>query len=189
VIADASKALAKAPRNNRALCIRAYGYYLNNNYEAAITDCNQIIEGISGDIEKREKEKKTLWKTACEKIAEAAEATQKAAEAAEATQKAAKAAEATQKAAKAAENAQKAMETYATLLYDSAFAYELLGLIYANIDWPFDSSLHYKQALLYRQIDMQINKQEEENKLADTVPASPLLMEAYRKACLRVKSV
>jgi hypothetical protein len=43
-VADASHALAKDCQPDRTLCIRAYAYYLNNNYEAAIIDGDRIIE-------------------------------------------------------------------------------------------------------------------------------------------------
>jgi hypothetical protein len=155
VIADASKALAKDCLNNHALCIRAYGYYLNNNYEAAIADCERIIEGISGDIEKEKQNMKKLLADACKKMA----AVVKAKEAAE----------------KAVETAEKKQKNHCKKLHDFVFAYELLGLIYKNIDWSRDSSWNYKQALLYRQTDI--------------VAASPLLMDAYRNACAGVKSV
>ncbi|MDR0375596.1 MAG: hypothetical protein LBH85_07730 [Treponema sp.] len=148
VIEAASKALIKDDQNNRALCIRAYGYYLNNNYEAAIADCESVIK--SGDIEEREKEKRELWKAVCEKITEAVKA-----EAAEATKE-----------------AEEAIEKYCNSLHDSAFAHELLGLIYTKIEWNYDASKRYKQALLYRQ--------------AAIVSSSPLLMDAYREARQRV---
>jgi tetratricopeptide (TPR) repeat protein len=60
-VADASKALAKGCQSNHNLCIRAYAYYLNNNYEAAITDCKRIIE--RNDCTEEEKKK-----DACDKI-------------------------------------------------------------------------------------------------------------------------
>jgi tetratricopeptide (TPR) repeat protein len=47
-VEDASNALVNDcqnnHQNNRHLCIRAYSYYLNNNYDDAIADCEEIIK-------------------------------------------------------------------------------------------------------------------------------------------------
>jgi tetratricopeptide (TPR) repeat protein len=67
-VADASKALAKDCQDSRNLCIRAYAYYLNNNYEAAIADCERVIERASCDIETKEKEACKAKKAADEAV-------------------------------------------------------------------------------------------------------------------------
>jgi lipopolysaccharide biosynthesis regulator YciM len=72
VIEAASKALIKDDQNNRALCIRAYGYYLNDNYERAIVDCESVTERTSRIIESR-KQVIAAWQTAYEEMAKAEE--------------------------------------------------------------------------------------------------------------------
>jgi len=56
---------------------------------------------------------------------------------------------------------------------DALFAHELLGKIYADMGNHLKASRCYKKALLCRQ--------------REPVSASPLLMDAYRDACKRVK--
>ncbi|MDR1221163.1 MAG: hypothetical protein LBK73_16385 [Treponema sp.] len=147
VIEAASKALIKGKngQNTRALCIRAYGHYLNNNYPAAIADCESVIAQTSSIIETKKQQVIAAWQTAYEKMAENEEA----------------------------EEAEKEQREHNELLHDTVFAYELIGAIYAGMDSPLEASKNYKQALLYRQFDI--------------VSASPLLMDAYREVCKRVK--
>jgi predicted Zn-dependent protease len=71
----------------------------------------------------------------------------------------------------------KASDAQKALLHaykDTVFAHELLGKIYAEMGSHLEASRHYKKALLYRQLD--------------PLSASPLLMDAYREACKRVKA-
>jgi hypothetical protein len=157
VITDASKALIKDDQNNCALCIRAYGYYLNNNYEAAIKDCETIV--TNPDIEKKRTD-------TCDKARDAEDAA-KANASNQDTQK--------QAADTARDEAKTAQETYCKAFRSAAFAYELLGLIYTSMGLHLEASRNYKLALLARQTDIK--------------SASPLLMDAYRNARTRVKSV
>jgi tetratricopeptide (TPR) repeat protein len=187
-IEDASQALLKDCSNNRALCIRAYAYYLNNNYEAAITDCEKVIKRTAGAIEVAQTQMRNDWQAACDKIRaaddakEKAEAAEKAAVAdpTDATKKADAdaariAADAAQAAAETAvQTAVTAQEAYCAALHPAAFAHELLGKIYADMGRHLEASKHYKLALLSRQTDIE--------------SASPLLMNAYRSACAAVKS-
>jgi hypothetical protein len=206
-VADASKALVKDCRD-RNLCIRAYVYYLNNNYEAAIADCERVIELADCVVDAAKQEMKRLWEEAdkaeeeaCKKIREAdkaeeeADKAEKVAEVAEkanssdkddlkttanAARTAADTARTTANAARTAANtatqdAADAQEAYCAALRPTAFAHELLGLIYTSMGLRLEASKHYKLALLARQTDI--------------VPASPLLMDAYRNACASVKSV
>jgi hypothetical protein len=109
VIADASKALIQDCENIRTRCIRAYGYYLNNNYDDAINDCDKIIERAACDIEAKKKKMKEAWETACKAMTAAAQA-QAAAAAAE---------QAAETAVNAAEQAQ---ADYCASLQNAAFA-------------------------------------------------------------------
>ena len=176
VIADASKALAKGGQNNRALCIRAYGYYLNNNYEAAIKDCERIVAGCDVEAEKKD---------ACDKRKAAVDEKQKSdeekAEAVEKTNASDKdtlkqpADDAAVKAQTAIEAAEAAQKVYCEALHPAAFAHELLGLIYTSMGLPLEASRNYEKALLYRQTNIE--------------SASPLLMDAYRNARALIKSI
>jgi tetratricopeptide (TPR) repeat protein len=66
-----------------------------------------------------------------------------------------------------------AQEAYCKALHCTTFAHELLGIIYSDMDRRPEASENYKLALLARQTDI--------------VPASPLLMDAYRNARAAVK--
>jgi tetratricopeptide (TPR) repeat protein len=151
VVTDASKALVEDCGDNRNLCIRAYAYYLNSNYEAAINDCERVIERATDDV-------KTKKKEACDKTKEACDA-EKAAD----------------EAKTAADEAKTAQEAYCAALRPTAFARELLGIIYASLGDNLEASKHYKQALLARQTDIAF--------------ASPLLMDAYRAACAALSGI
>jgi tetratricopeptide (TPR) repeat protein len=137
-IEAASQALLKDCSNNRALCIRAYAYYLNNNYEAAITDCEKVIEQILCDGDTKKAEMKRLGKIACDKIRAADEAKEEV-EAAE----------------KAVEDAVTAQEAYCAALRPAAFAHELLGMMYSSLGNNLEASKQYKLALLSRQTDIE----------------------------------
>jgi tetratricopeptide (TPR) repeat protein len=178
-IEDASQALLKDCSNNRALCIRAYACYLNNNYEAAIADCEKVIERTTGDVNNAKQKMKQLWEDACDKIREADEAKEKAeaAEKANASDKDAlkqAAQAAADEAEKVANTAVTAQEAYCVALRPAAFANELLGMMHSSLGNNLEASKHYKLALLVRQTDIE--------------SASPLLMDAYRSACTAVKS-
>jgi tetratricopeptide (TPR) repeat protein len=171
-VADASHALAKDCQPDRTLRIRAYAYYLNSNYEAAIIDCDRIIERTDDAVKNAKQEMRTRWEEACEKIRVADEAEKAAAEDT-AKRDAANASRATaDTAAQAAVNAQKA---YCDALRPVAFAHELLGMMYANMGRNHEASGHYKLTLLARQPDLE--------------SASPLLMNAYRNECAAVKGM
>jgi tetratricopeptide (TPR) repeat protein len=170
-VADASKALVgcRCPRN---LCIRAYAYYLNNNYEAAIDDCEKVIEQTDCCVKGAREKMKGLLEDAYEKMVKANEAI----EAAEKANMEGKPRLEDEEATKTAIcEAKKAQEAYGNALRPAAFARELLGLIYANMGNHHEASKHYKLALLARQTDI--------------VSASPLLMDAYRNAHSAVKSM
>ncbi|MDR1127297.1 MAG: hypothetical protein LBL06_04125 [Treponema sp.] len=186
-IADASKALVKDCLSTRNLCIRAYAYYLNNNYEAAITDCEKIIERTTytADAGKKEETTEERMKAAeeavkaAEEVAKAAEEVAKAAKEvfivddADTTRAEAKKARAeADTATKAAAGAQ---EKYCDILRCTAFANELLGMIYTYMDNKLEASKHHKRALLARQTDIEL--------------ASPTLMDAYRDAYAAIKSI
>jgi tetratricopeptide (TPR) repeat protein len=202
VIADASKALVKDRNDNRALCIRAYGYYLNNNYDDAITDCEKVIERADADADIKTKKQaiKDAWKDACAKMAVAEDAKKKA----EKTKDSTDVAEAT-KAEQEADTAVKAAETKQTEYYAAlchvVFAHELLGIIYSDMGKHPEASKHYKLALLARQTPLvpaspSSASQTPPNPASPSsasqtniVSASPLLMDAYRNARRAVKGI
>jgi tetratricopeptide (TPR) repeat protein len=136
VVEDAAKALIEDCKNPSALCAQAYGFYLNGNYEQAISVCEEIISCKECDIKQKEQEAK-----------EAADATQK--------------------------NKKTTKKDWEDK--DALFAHELLGKIYTDMGNHLEASRRYKKALLYRQREQPV------------FSASPLLMDAYRDACKRVK--
>jgi len=186
VVSDATKALIENCKNTEALCAQAYGFYLNGNYEQAISVCEKIICRKECDIkEKEKKDAKVAWDAACKKQEEAkkaqetADTVQKYPDAAQKSADAAKAAQeaseiATADAMKAVNDANNAQEKLLQAYKNAVFAHELLGKIYADMSNYLEASRHYKKALLYRQLD--------------PLSASPLLMDAYREACKRVKA-
>jgi tetratricopeptide (TPR) repeat protein len=197
-VADASHALVKDCQPDRALCIRAYAYYLNSNYEATIIDCERIIERSDCTVDAAKQAMRTCWEEACDKITVADEAEKTA----EADEKAAAAdpadtvkkdtANASRNAAKdAVKRAVAAQNAYCDTLRRTAFAHELLGMMYANMGRHHEASGHYKLALLARQTSGQPDNQTDgqPDKQPDIESASPLLMDAYRNACAAVKGM
>jgi hypothetical protein len=166
-VEDASQALLKDCRCNRSLGIRAYAYYLNNNYEAAITDCERVIERTACDVNDAKEKMRRLWEDACKKIKAADEAKEKAEAAKKDAQAAGTAVQAAAQAAAdaartAAEAAQAdadtavqaaadAQEAYCAVLRPAAFANELLGMMYSSMGNNLEASKCYKLALLAHQ--------------------------------------
>jgi hypothetical protein len=184
-VADASQALVKDCQPDRTLCIRAYAYYLNNNYEAAITDCKRIIERKDCTVNMAKQDMRKLWEDACKKIRAADEAEKKAKDAERAAANTART-----EADKAAQDAVGAQKTYCDTLRNTTFAHELLGMMYANMGRHHEASEEYKLALLARQSEQPDNQTDgQPDNQTGIVSASPLLMDAYRNACAAVKGI
>ncbi|MDR1230887.1 MAG: hypothetical protein LBK61_05750 [Spirochaetaceae bacterium] len=178
-VADASHALVKDCQPGRALCVRAYARYLNGDYEGAIIDCERIIERAAGVVDAAKQEMRRLWEEACKKTGAADEAEKSAKDAEKAA------------AEDPVKRATDAQQTYCDTLRRTAFAHELLGMIYAGMGNNHEASGHYKLALLARQTSGQTGKQTDgqPDKQPGIESASPLLMDAYRNACAAVKGM
>jgi predicted phage gp36 major capsid-like protein len=133
---------------------------------------------VERPVDAAKQEMRRLWEEACKKTGEADEAEKKAV----ADEKAA-AEPVRVKANKAIQDAVSAQEKYCAELRRTAFAHELLGMIYAGMGNNHEASGHYKLALLARQTSGQPDKQ------PGIESASPLLMDAYRNACAAVKGM
>jgi tetratricopeptide (TPR) repeat protein len=182
-VADASHALVKDCQHDRALCVRAYAYYLNSNYEAAIIDCERIIERSDCSVDAAKQAMRTCWEEACEKITVAKDAEKAATADPTDTTKETAAKNARAEADKAVQATVDAQNAYCGTLRRTAFAHELLGMMYTNMGRHHEASGHYKLALLVLQTSGQPDNQ------TGIESASPLLMDAYRNACAAVKGM